>query len=432
VNEPIETAGHLRVSERLLIVLVLFFAGGAFIAIIQGTYDPDLGARVGSAITNAMWVITYAGFLWQIKREPHALDASLRTTWLLLMLAMVAVSSTWSIAPKLTLLRCSALIGTLSVGLYLALRVRVREQLKLLAVASTLGACLSFAFVLLFPKYGIGTDEYEGAWFGIYSNKNVFGSAMALAFVVFLVNSHVFPGKRWSMRVLAVFAFLLVFLSQSTTSLVACLIVLALFQYSKMVRSRKRISWRFWVASLLIVALCGVYVANNLEAITTSLGKDPTFTGRTILWYLVWLQIVQRPWLGYGYYAFWQGTEGQSGEVWHAFGWVAGNSHNGLLDLWLDVGLIGMVLFLVTYVVYTLRAWKWAIARPEPEAIWPFLFLVYMMISSLTEATLFRTNSIDCILYASVAVMMSLPATVDSICLAEKRRGPGLLKPITT
>ncbi|WP_049558612.1 O-antigen ligase family protein, partial [Limnoraphis robusta] len=71
------------------------------------------------------------------------------------------------------------------------------------------------------------------------------------------------------------------------------------------------------------------------------IGKDPSLTGRTDLWAWAREMIDKRPWLGYGYTAFWQGLDGGSAYIIRAARWPVPYSHNGILDLWLDIGLLG-------------------------------------------------------------------------------------------
>ena len=59
------------------------------------------------------------------------------------------------------------------------------------------------------------------------------------------------------------------------------------------------------------------------------------------IWSLVLGSIAKRPLLGYGYYAFWQGLKGESANVIVGAHWVFGYAHNGILEIWLQLGLVG-------------------------------------------------------------------------------------------
>ena len=75
----------------------------------------------------------------------------------------------------------------------------------------------------------------------------------------------------------------------------------------------------------------GVAVLANYDAIMYALGKDPTMTGRTVLW--AGYPPDQPSLLGYGYMAFWQGLNGPSRYLALELNWPAlGGSENGVLE----------------------------------------------------------------------------------------------------
>jgi exopolysaccharide production protein ExoQ len=85
--------------------------------------------------------------------------------------------------------------------------------------------------------------------------------------------------------------------------------------------------------------------------------RDPTLTGRTMIWDESWKFIKERPILGYGYGAFWNEASGPMAILQQAIGWPAPNAHNGYVDLWLQLGLLGICLF----------------AAALLQALWPLL-----------------------------------------------------------
>lgn len=75
------------------------------------------------------------------------------------------------------------------------------------------------------------------------------------------------------------------------------------------------------------------------------IGKDPSLTGRTGIWAYVDKAIWMKPWLGWGYYVFWEPTNPYSANISKAIHWAVPNAHNGLLECLLDVGAVGTALF---------------------------------------------------------------------------------------
>ena len=73
-----------------------------------------------------------------------------------------------------------------------------------------------------------------------------------------------------------------------------------------------------------------------------AVGRDPTLTDRTKIWSLV-LSMHTNPLVGAGYESFWLGPRLQ--KVWQVFG-PLNESHNGYLEVYLNLGLIGVTLLL--------------------------------------------------------------------------------------
>src|SRR4029077_20400107 len=114
------------------------------------------------------------------------------------------------------------------------------------------------------------------------------------------------------------------------------------------------------VRTLVFAGIAGIAVLylilSNFEAFTAALNRDPNMTGRIPMWISSAVMALQRPWLGYGYGAFWVGTEGPSLGVWRIMDWEAPHAHNGLLNLWLDLGLAGVGAFLAGFLLSVRRA----------------------------------------------------------------------------
>ncbi|MHB1330017.1 MAG: O-antigen ligase family protein, partial [Gemmatimonadales bacterium] len=133
------------------------------------------------------------------------------------------------------------------------------------------------------------------------------------------------------------------------------------------------------------------------------LRKDSSFSGRTLLWAAVVQEIADRPWLGYGLQAFWNGRTAEFSQVWAIVRWAPPHSHNGFLDLALNIGIIGTGLFLIGFVLSAGRALTNAYGRVGDRlAYWPLTFLAYFTLTNISESTLLRHSSIFWILYVSV------------------------------
>jgi O-antigen ligase len=93
------------------------------------------------------------------------------------------------------------------------------------------------------------------------------------------------------------------------------------------------------VAAALTIALVPLFVAPSL---VETMGRDTTFSGRTEIWSLL-VSIVKYPLLGAGYETFLCGP--RLIELVHIFGYDFQEAHNGYLEIYLNLGWIGVSLF---------------------------------------------------------------------------------------
>jgi O-antigen ligase len=169
---------------------------------------------------------------------------------------------------------------------------------------------------------------------------------------------------------------------------------------------------RAWlVAAAGVFALGAIGLARALYPLLTALaGRDATLTGRTAIWAEVWRAILRRPWLGYGFSAFWRGWNGASFDVVVALKFVLFHAHNGFLEVWLELGAAGLLLFLLSYVRGWCRLWP-AIRRGDMRtAAWPACVLLLIAAYDLDENTLLSFNGLYWVLYVSALVQIELLA----------------------
>uniref|UniRef100_A0ACD5GNQ9 O-antigen ligase family protein n=1 Tax=Desertifilum tharense IPPAS B-1220 TaxID=1781255 RepID=A0ACD5GNQ9_9CYAN len=121
---------------------------------------------------------------------------------------------------------------------------------------------------------------------------------------------------------------------------------------------------------IVFVTTSGVtWLVENWEGFLFGLGKEPTLSGRTYLWEASIEKIRQRPWLGYGYQAFWQ-VSGGAEYVWTAVRYQPAHSHNGFINLTLDLGLLGSFFFAMSLVTIYIRGVSWLRVTQSSAALW--------------------------------------------------------------
>jgi O-antigen ligase len=431
--------------------------GGAGAAVDHGPEGREASvlARPASALAAVFVVLALLSFAqlnqWPFRDAPTALIAMLalgllalrpgqvlrhlaRADMALLALVLLApVSSLWSVSSALTWDRARVLIATTVVGLYTAVRFDLRQQRRLLIAALAVAAVLSAVLLVASPDQAIARDVRGDTWQGAFLTKNVFGRAMSLgtiasAFTLLLAR----PRRRWPYLVVAGLSTALVIVSWSKFALATAfigLLILAAVAAARAMADRRELVGIVVLA--VVVGAIGVagWLISDPDAALGTLGRDATLTGRTGLWKLVLDQVRERPLGGYGYGAFWQGYSGPSRPIWLELPWGPPHAHNGLLDLTLNVGIVGAALWVTSFVVSVRRGMRALRTGPSMEPVWALVLLGFIAVYNITEVT-GPQNHMFWTLYVATSFSLRRPAATESRRPAvSPRPAPGRVSP---
>lgn len=400
------SVGHLEASslERFFTAVILFYTSGAIGPPLLGGNSPldpapirplELGIKLlfyciafGLMLFN--WRSCVCG-MWNIK-------------WVLTAVALCVASVAWSQFPTLTMRGSAVLVGTTLFGIYVGVRYSVREQLDILAWVIGAGIVMSLVFVIWLPSYGVNRDVTAGAWQGAFAQKNNLGQVMVLGILVFAFWQ---ISRRSWVRWLAISASVtMLLLSRSATGVVVCIITLLAIPLYKLVRARITLVIPLGIGLCVFVFGLVLVASANSGELLRLLHRGRDLTGRTELWTAVLYSISKRPWLGYGFSAFWEGMKGESETVLEAVGWSAWYSHDGFLDVLVQVGIVGLVLWVGGYLILWWRAIAFAARSTGPAALWLCTYLLFMMIYNVTEGSILSQNGIYWVLYIATAASL--------------------------
>jgi exopolysaccharide production protein ExoQ len=390
-----------RPAERAYVVATFLVVSGAFLPMLGRTAEEE--TEGSSALAHAVLLPLYAVMGWIILTHPRGfLRVAARGLPVFLLAGLAIFSTLWSAEPDLTLWRGIGLLAPTTFGIVLAQRFTTEELMRLVAWALGIGAVMSTIVALGMPDIGISTIEYGSAWQGVYGTKNGLGKAMSLGVVLFVLLAMDTQRGRWMMWLAAGLCAALVILSRSASGLVVAGGVLALIPLFRSLRFRAPAIVGVWTMAILLGGILLTIVIANAEPVFAALGRDITLTGRTDLWVIVVANIAERPWLGHGYNAFWLGWSGSSASVFGALGWEPPHSHNGLLDLWLDLGLLGVTIFLAGFALAARNAFRCARITRTIAGLWPLAFLSFMVLANSSESHILRQHNYLWILYVAV------------------------------
>src|SRR5579871_6045781 len=111
--------------ERCAVIAVLLLSTGAVVDLYLKA--PDLSGD-GDARVQALWLVVYVALLVAFVVRSRKFAAVIgRNKVLLALLILALVSTSWSVAPTVTLRRGIALVGSTMFGIYLAARYKLSE-----------------------------------------------------------------------------------------------------------------------------------------------------------------------------------------------------------------------------------------------------------------------------------------------------------------
>ena len=351
--------------------------------------------------------------------------------WLWIYCVIGALSIAWSIDVGLTFIGVLQTLIQVSVfGLYFASRFNPKHQLYIIGSALGITVLVNLFYIALLPSIGIHTDDkFMGAWKGFYANKNAFSGVMLWSLAVFYLLSFK-DRNRVATKIARVGLFMapiLVILSTSKTALILFIFLLAsLIIWGRYLWQGRRTVLAVDIALLSTLILVGGIISQWV-AIVTGLGKDPTLSGRTIIWESAIAQINQKPLFGYGYAAFWTEDNPVARRIGDALypGFYTYHSHNGFLDILLNVGWLGLGLFMIGFISTWVLALKYAYKPQSPGDSWPLAVMILVTLYNTTESTLTSDNInwlFYVLAYLSVRIWPRQPAPIDSPQASENQR----------
>jgi len=214
----------------------------------------------------------------------------------------------------------------------------------------------------------------------------------------------------------------LFWMANSATSLVCFLIGGVLIALTSWRGSAPRPTTVHTVA-LLTQFLCVLGFALSFdESLTAMLGRDPSLTGRTVIWARL-LSMTVNPWFGTGFESFWLGERDKlAGE---GYSFHLNQSHNGYIEIFLNLGLVGLVL-LSFVIVWGYRNLVGALHR-DPELGWELgwlrlVYFVIVVVYNVTEAAFKLTHPLWIIFLLAVIV---IPEAPRDAARGAASRGPG-------
>ncbi|WP_082467512.1 O-antigen ligase family protein [Leifsonia sp. Leaf264] len=399
-----------RLPLRLLASLTVFTAfGGQFWRNLLGWWG--FGIIAGLCIIGAIVAIAVLHPRLEWRRVPKGLVA---------FVGFCTLSIAWSFYPAASLIGVGIQLGTAVCGVFLALCLTYAELIRSLAAAFRWMLVLSLlfeawvAFVVRGPVLPFWVDygepPYPKAFYwsrgllldggpveGIVGNRNLLGFIALIALIVFVLQLVEGTVRRgWAIFWVAV-AGLVFALTRSTTVILALVVVAAALGFALWARARgaeRRRPMYITAAASVVVVITLLITLNG--ALLKVFGKSEDLTGRFDIWNAVIGLAQQRPVAGWGWMGYWAPWVEPFDGLAVRKGVTYLQAHNAWLDVWLQVGIIGLVLFTALLASTLWRSWFAAVDRPRvgiaddqpytARSLLPLLILAALLAQSLAES----------------------------------------------
>ena len=234
---------------------------------------------------------------------------------------------------------------------------------------------------------------------GLVASSVLFGFIALLGLIVFGIQLRaglVRPVMGWFWVLLAAASLLLTRGATVWVALAAAVVALLLALWARRIGPERRIPLYATGGVILAGALASVLFARDF--VFGLLGKSGDMTGRLETWHRVIELAEQRPWFGWGWVSYWAPWAEPFASLDEKAGIQVMSAHNAWLDVWLQLGIVGVLAFAPIVVLTLWRVWFRAVDPPRrgfgpplpyaTSALWPLLVMVILLVQSLTESRL--------------------------------------------
>ncbi|HZH60173.1 MAG TPA: O-antigen ligase family protein [Metabacillus sp.] len=255
---------------------------------------------------------------------------------------------------------------------------------------------LSLFFICFIPNYGI--SEF-GEWKGVFIHKNPLGFSMLFYSLMSIFFLFVF--KKLSIRLLLTFiSFIQIILllnSESTTNILLFVLGISMYILIIILKNIKNIFLKVSFLAIFLSLLIPIIISTfkNLSQVFVVIGKDYTFTGRTIIWESI-ANMLNNHWLlGFGYDSFWVEGSVTKNYLDSIMKTNVPHAHNNYLDIIANFGVVGLLISLGCFVSYFYMNIRLVKQTNKLVDYFPIVLLSLLLIHAIYESYFIRPNSVS-------------------------------------
>jgi hypothetical protein len=385
----------------------LFFSQSRNISEWLNLSTPDVSAAANTVLEgnplnrNVYTILIIAGILVLLKRKLDWHTIFIKNSWIWLYFLFGAISFLWSDYPFVSFKRWIKSLGALIMALVIVTEARpyiaigvILKRLAFILIP------LSVLFIKYYPDFGRAYHRGQVMYTGVGGGKNALGAICLVASIYFAWN--LFLGRRITnetssqklhysiyLIIIPMIAWL-ISMANSATSLACMMFSVFLFAIARhpvFTRDPQKI---------IIYGITGIVLFGMMELafglkdfIFQLLGRRTDLTNRVDIW-LYLMKMAVDPIIGAGYEIFWTGE--RLNMIQQRWGPIV-QSHNGYLEMYLNMGIIG-VMFIMSWIVSGLMSVKRHLNTDYYAAMLRLCLIVVVALYNYTEATYYGVSSL--------------------------------------
>jgi O-antigen ligase len=339
-----------------------------------------------------------AGSCVLVKRQVRVSEVIQNNGWLIIFLLYCFISIAWSDFPLVAFKRWIKILGHPIMALIILTETDSKEALtRLMKRCAYVVVPVSILWIKYYPELGRGFSAWGGAGSGgIAFDKNCLGGdCLILGYFFFWYLLQTWQNERstWrrnELRLIAGFLIGICWLfsqAHSATSFISLIAGVLVVAFVGIRSINKNFIGTYLLAALVLLAVAEVTFGLS-GRMSESLGRGSDMTGRGGLWTSL-LGLHTNPILGTGFESFWLGERPRQLEG--VFFFIPNEAHNGYLETYLTLGLVGVSLLIGLFVA-TFRKVRLDLFRNFEWGRYRLGFLAALVLYNWTEAA-FRTLS---------------------------------------
>ena len=417
---------HPNVSKGIIIPFFwMFFAGtrffGYWINLGRSTQQTVEFYLEGSPLDRSVFMLLIIiGLIILLKRNIKLGLLIKKNKFIFLYFLFGLVSVYWSDYSGVSFKRLIKASGTIIMVLIILTEEYPDEAMGIIIRRLAFIALpLSILFIKYYPKLGVTYFWGKPIYQGVTSHKNSLGQLCLISFIYFtwdflynkfktleegsqtkpIIYISIYPIIMW-----------LLYKASSATSLLCIFISTFILIFCRFLIQQNKITKVFKYGLILLITGVSLELIFNVSTVVINLlGRDPNLTTRVPMWFDL-IKMSKNPIFGAGYESFWLGKRLEI--IWSRWGMLH-QAHNGYLETFLNLGLIGLLL-LVLQIFFGFLNLKRDITKNSSLTILKLTFIVVIIIYNWTEASLFGINNMWILLLFSIVDVSGQDEQINS------------------